>query len=261
MPATQPTPGPLRPNGSGGASDDAGPQSRALEAYERLRHAILSGALPAGRTTSQIALSETLQIGRTPLREALKMLQQEGLVERDPHRQVRISPLSVTDVEQIYALRIVNEAFALRAGVPTMRDEDLGGLRDAVDELEDLTRARDIAAWEPRHREFHRALASGAGEKLEQLTTELGDHARRYRHGFLMMDPIAWTTGAQAHRAIVAACCRRDALGASCELAEHLAKTALGVIAHSAPSYDPRLVREALRFVMGDPDLAEATKQ
>ena len=188
------------------------------------------------------------------------MLQQEGLVERDPHRQVRVTPLSVTDVEQIYALRIVNEAFALRAGAPTMADEELERLRQAERELEDLARGRDIDAWEPRHRAFHCALASGAGEKPEQLTTELADHGRRYRHGFLIMDPIGWTTGAQAHREIVEACCRRDARGASCVLAEHLARTALGFIAQAAPSYDPRLVREALHFVMGDPGNGESPR-
>ena len=233
------------------AAEEAAPRSRALEAYELLRHAILSGELPAGRPTPQIALSETLGVGRTPLREALKMLQKEGLIERDPHRQVRIRPLSVTEIEQLYALRVVNESFALRAGLPTMTDEQLGELRAAVDELDELAEARDLAAWEPRHREFHRALTAAAGEKSEQLTTELADHSRRYRQGILIMDPISWARGAQAHRQIVEACCARDARTASCELAEHLAKTALGLIAQAAPAYDPRLVREALRFVMG----------
>jgi DNA-binding GntR family transcriptional regulator len=61
--------------------------------HDRLRAAILLGELPAGQTTSQVTLARDLDVGRTPLREALRMLQREGLVVSEPNRRVRIAEL------------------------------------------------------------------------------------------------------------------------------------------------------------------------
>ncbi len=96
--------------------------------HERLRAAILRGEIPAGAATSQAALAKELDAGRTPLREALRMLQREGLVISEPNRRVRIAELSGDDAEELYIMRITLEAVAIRITVPTL---DLGRLRRA----------------------------------------------------------------------------------------------------------------------------------
>src|SRR3954465_5275028 len=82
--------------------------------HDRLRTAILRGDIEAGATTSQAALAKTLDPGRPPLREALRMLQREGLVISEPNRRVRIADLSSDDAEELYIMRIALECVAVR---------------------------------------------------------------------------------------------------------------------------------------------------
>ena len=83
--------------GNGGTRDG---QHVAL-VHDQLFGAILRGELPAGQVTSQVTLARDLDIGRTPLREALRLLQREGLVVSEPNRRVRIAALSATDAEEL----------------------------------------------------------------------------------------------------------------------------------------------------------------
>src|SRR4051794_15338850 len=83
------TPIQQRPVGAGGST---------LAAYNMLREAVLSGALPAGSTLSQVELSARLGVSRTPLREAVRLLQNEGLIESEHNRRVRVAPISIEDV-------------------------------------------------------------------------------------------------------------------------------------------------------------------
>ncbi|MGH2937167.1 MAG: GntR family transcriptional regulator, partial [Solirubrobacterales bacterium] len=69
--------------------------------HDQLRSEILAGNIPSGET-SQADLARRLDVGRTPLREAIRMLQREGLVISEPNRRVRITDLSSTDFEELY---------------------------------------------------------------------------------------------------------------------------------------------------------------
>src|SRR5580765_593543 len=91
--------------------------------HDRLRSAILRGEIPPGEATSQVALAKQLGVSRTPLREALRLLEREGLVISQPNRRVRIAQFSIADLEGVYAMRIALEATGIRATVPTMSDE------------------------------------------------------------------------------------------------------------------------------------------
>ena len=77
--------------------------------YETLRAGILRGELDADAPISQVQLARQLGVSRTPLREALRMLQREGLIESEPNRRVRVSRMSLTEVEQLYAMRVMLE--------------------------------------------------------------------------------------------------------------------------------------------------------
>ena len=74
----------------------------ALRAYEQLRDAIMSGELPAGARLSQVALANRFGVSRTPLREAVRRLQSEGLLDSEHNRQVRVAGLDLKDLENLY---------------------------------------------------------------------------------------------------------------------------------------------------------------
>lgn len=95
------------------------------DVYERVRGAILDGELAAGTVMSQVALAEELGISRTPLREALRLLQGEGLIEAEPNRRVRVAPMTASDMEELCVMRVTLEAEARRLSVPMLAPEDL----------------------------------------------------------------------------------------------------------------------------------------
>ena len=221
--------------------------------YATLRASILRGELDADGPISQVQLARQLGVSRTPLREALRMLQREGLIESEPNRRVRVSRMSLSEVEQLYAMRVMLETFGLRLSFKSFTEADKGIAESCLVALEKLGEEGDLAAWEAAHRTFHEHLHKYAGGRISQLLAELSDHTWRYRRAYLS-EPRAWTAAAGEHRAIFEACRAGDASEACVHLARHLARTALTVIASVDPAYDPSAVREALRQVSGNSD-------
>jgi DNA-binding GntR family transcriptional regulator len=233
---------------SGGASSNG---TGADLVYRRLREAILHGRLAPGLAVSQVQLSRELGVSRTPLREAVRMLQQDGLVTAEANRMVRVAQFSIQDVEELYAVRITNEALGIRLTVPGMSAEDHASLEQSLRQMSRFAAEGDVDTWEQHHRAFHTQLVRGGGKRLCTLLSELYDHAERYRRLYITSEPRAMSIGAAEHEGIVEACHARDAGAAAAELARHLSRTALTALMQIAPEHEPAMVRGALRAVLG----------
>ncbi len=225
-------------------------------AHTHVREAILHGRLAPGLVVSQVQLARELGVSRTPLREALRMLQREGLVAGDANRMVRVASFSIQDVEELYAVRIANEALGVRLTVPAMTPDDDASLQRSLAEMERLAADGDVDSWESCHRVFHTQLVAGGGRRLTTLLSELYDHAERYRRLYISTEPRAMSIGAHEHEAIVDACRARDGAAAGAELARHLSRTALTALMQIAPEHEPAMVRGALRAVLGSAEKA-----
>jgi DNA-binding GntR family transcriptional regulator len=219
--------------------------------HQRLREAILHGTLAPGSVISQVDLAARLGISRTMLREALRMLQREGLVRAEPNRRIRIAPLSAADVEGVYCARLSLEVTAVRLTVPRFKPEQLAELEGSLAQLVHFARARDYERWEGVHRRFHRLLVSQAGDRLTELLEQLSDHAERYRRLYTTQAPRAWSAGAHEHRMIVDAVLGGDAVLASRRVAAHLANTANGVVTMLDGGYTIDRLRETVRSLVG----------
>jgi DNA-binding GntR family transcriptional regulator len=230
-----------------GGERDERPESFQM-LYQRLRDGVLRGELAPGSIVSQVQLARRYSISRAPLREALRMLQSEGLVEAYPGRRSRIALVSAPHLDAVYAQRIVLEALAVRLTVPRLHAGDIAELRALLATMAEIAATRDFARWDVPHRSFHRRLVSGAGDRLGSAISELGDHAGRYRR-ILLEQPRTWPAVAIEHEAIVDAVEAGDSHEAGSRLAAHYATTALTVCATLAPDYEPAGVREALRMV------------
>ena len=220
--------------------------------FHLLRDEILHGELPAGSVVSQVKLAERLGVNRTALREALRMLQRENLIDGEYNRRVRVANLTSEDLVELYALRISQEAVAIRLTVPRLTQFELDAIVQLLDEMDRLAAPETLSEWETRHRKFHRILVSHAGTRITRSVNDLQDYCERYRRALLERNPISFTIGAREHRAIADACIVGDQLVAGSALARHLASTALTLVSVTDPSYDPRPVREALLLVGGD---------
>ena len=217
--------------------------------YQRVREAILEGEIAPGATMSQVALADELGISRTPLREALRMLQSEGLVDAERNRRVRVAPVSARDLEELYVMRVTLEAEAIRLAVPRMTTEDLARLEGSIAEMAHYAEARDYRRWTVPHQAFHRGLTAAAGARFTAVLTQLLDHAERYRRMHIGHGPSAWAT--KDHRAILDACQAGDRERAGRLLAEHFARTANELVELLDPGYDPALLRDTVDDVAG----------
>jgi DNA-binding GntR family transcriptional regulator len=214
--------------------------------HEHLRRAILRGELAAGDELSQVRLAQRLGVSRTPLREALRMLLSEGLVEGEPGRQLRVSGFSIADMEELYVERVTLEAIALRISVPRLSRQDIGALEGYLAQMAHYASERDYASWETPHRALHALLVAHAGRRIAERVTLLSEHAERYRRAYTTRAARAWTAGLDEHRRIVDACKRREPATAAGALAEHLGHTALGVIELTEPGYTATALRTAI---------------
>ena len=122
-------------------------------AEHRLRDAILRGALQPGDKIVEEQLCADLGISRAPLREALRLLAQQGLVEHLPRRGSRVTEWSTSDILQLFALRHVLERHAIESALPL--PEPVTALAPVRDALERMRRAPDDLERDDAHRAFH----------------------------------------------------------------------------------------------------------
>jgi len=233
-----------------GARVSAGAARRSVNVvHGALREAILEGDLEQGTILSQVQLAERYGVSRTPLREALRLLQGEGLIDALPNRRVQVASFSVDDLEQIYAMRITLESLAVRLSVAQFDADDLRELNARLAEMDAFAEPRDIDGWNRPHAAFHRGLVSHSGARIVALVGQLSETADRYRRLAVTQGDHAWTRVAHEHREILDACERREAGEAAQAMARHLARTVLTVVSLVAPEHDPARVRMALASV------------
>jgi DNA-binding GntR family transcriptional regulator len=215
--------------------------------HERLRTAILRGEIEAGATTSQTALAKQLEAGRTPLREALRMLQREGLVISEPNRRVRIADLSSDDAEELYIMRIALECVAIRITVPALTSDDFAALEGYMAQMDHYMKQDDLRGMRAPHLAFHNLLVAGAGPRVSEEIEQLFDHAERYRLRWGMRS--IWAERAAEHRAILDAASARDQDLTALRLAEHYARTAALVFAGLDPDHSLARLRTTMQTV------------
>jgi DNA-binding GntR family transcriptional regulator len=225
--------------------------------YQRLRQAILNGEIPAGGVVSQVQLADQLGVSRTPLREALRLLEQEGLIEARPNRRVRVTPLSVADLEQVYALRISVESLATYISVPRLSAVDLAQLRQQLDEMTHFAEQQDYDGWHEPHQRFHACLLAQAPDRIRATISQLSDHAERYRRAYTTQVPMAWEIGINEHTRIWETAQAHDVDQTIGWLARHYTRVALNAVSLVAPEHDPSTVREALLLVLRQAGQAE----
>jgi DNA-binding GntR family transcriptional regulator len=235
-----------------GESEPGVDQGSTEHAYAELRNKILVGDLAPGATLSQVQLSEQLGVSRTPLREAIRLLQTEGLLRSERGRRVRVAPLTTEDFEDLYAMRIVLDSLAVRLTIPHLTDDEVADLRIAYLEATAAASQGDVAAYREPHRRFHFGLFAHAGARLEQEVDDLWDHAERYR--LLQVEHAGDRAqlvrlGEREHAGILEAAEKGDAeLGAK-RMAEHLARTSLMTLLQIDHRHEPVRVRAALEHV------------
>jgi DNA-binding GntR family transcriptional regulator len=165
-----------------------------------------------------------------PIREALRFLEQKGLIERRPHRGVVVSEMSATDLEDTYNIRLDLESMAVRKAAPRIKEKDRQFLLGLVGEYEAALRADNGTAPDV-HTKLHMSIYEYADSRwLRLLLPTLWDNSERYRR---LQIPVRGTIEqrVEEHRILVEACASGDPEVAARELQAHLSRTMIGAIA------------------------------
>lgn len=149
---------------------------------DELRRAITAGVLRPGAAIKQDALAEEFGVSRVPLREALKTLQGEGLVNYQAHRGYFVQTLSLEDLREAYRIRQLLEAEAVRQAMPHLTDADVDALDEAEREVERASLLGDVLDMAAANRRFHMMLFELARmPRLIRLIGALWDATDAYR--------------------------------------------------------------------------------
>lgn len=186
---------------------------------EMLRDLIVSGRLRPGTPIVEMTLAEQLNVSRAPVREAIQMLEADGLIESQPYKGKRVKPLTVKSIEEVYSLREQFEAFAIRRIVETKAD--VGALHQHVDAMFAAAEAKDFPALNAADEAFHRTIIVLADHEL--MLTLWDNLFLRIRQIMALRNSANrdMRSVAQNHPPIVAALERHDMIGAISLISDH----------------------------------------
>jgi DNA-binding GntR family transcriptional regulator len=180
-------------------------------AYRRLKQLILDNEIAAGSQMLELEAAARLGMSRTPVREAMVRLEQEGMVELRPRHGMRVLPISPDALAEIYEILTALEGMAAESAARKGANPDqLAALQQAVDEMEEALAADDLLRWSQADARFHRQLVELAGNRrLASIVEQVSDQAHRARLTTLRLRPKPVSSN-RDHAALVAAIRDRD---------------------------------------------------
>jgi DNA-binding GntR family transcriptional regulator len=210
---------------------DATDSATSVRVADHLRAAILDGTIKPGEWIRQEDVADRLGASRLPVREALRMLEAEGLTVHVRNKGARVPRLSQHEVDVIYQMRERLEPLALSESIPHLSDDDIRAIDETQRRIEEND---DLGRFLALDREFH--LLSYTGCPISQLmgiVTRLWNSTQHYRRAFVSMGgpERMWVVHAE-HRLILDALERRDALDAERYLSGHIRRTRVALAQH-----------------------------
>lgn len=178
--------------------------------YEYLKERILTGAYNPGDRLVIREVSRQLGVSDIPVREAIKKLASDGLLELKSHSGARIAPLNIKNLEEIFTIRIELETLATRLAVDAATSEELDLLESHVQSMDESIQNNDIPTYTASNRQFHQLLyrASHAPilvEMIENLFMRSENSKMIFHH-----DPARLRASNEEHRAVVEALRSKD---------------------------------------------------
>jgi DNA-binding GntR family transcriptional regulator len=194
-------------------------------AYHLVRSRVLSGALRAGTVLPETTVAEELGISKTPVRQALRALLQEGLLEVGPRRQLMVSRVSVEHRQELLHVREALERIAVAQACHVMSVDEIDHLRILLRRQKRAAEANDEETFIDLDEELHLAIAAGARLRVvPRLLSQLRGFVRLMRLGTVRYQGHLHQV-VDEHEAIVDALERGDEAGALEALALHLHKS------------------------------------
>ncbi len=190
-----------------------------------LRERILSGEMIEGETIRQEALAEDYDVSRMPIREALKRLDAEGLVQLTNNRGASVTTHSLSEIGEIFDLRILLEVDLFRRSIPQMTESDFATCEQLLDDMEKSYEAYDVGRWGSLNYEYHKALYAAAdrgitNEILQRVNLQSDRYVRMHLSVMEQREPAK-----KDHRQLLSLA-QEGQVDAACELlTNHIQRT------------------------------------
>ncbi len=221
---------------------------RSVERLEaRLRQLIDDGTYPPGCVLSQVQLARMLGVSRTPLREAMRRLEADGLIESEQNHRARVAVLDAESLDVLYTDRILLEAAGIKVTVPRLSELDLNGILASLAALRVAFARGDAAAQDRARRSFHRQLVGRAGKRLRAAIAEQFERCEAHRRRRVTLPDDSMET----YSAIAGACIGRDGDAAALQIARFEVELARHLLARVNARYQPAATRIALQMLGG----------
>ena len=210
------------------------PRLRRLSLYEvvaeRLREMVLEGELQPGSRISEKRLCETFEVSRTPLREALKVLANEGLVELLPNRGAKVTEVDPGEVGDLFEVMVVLEELSGRLLASRAGADEVAEIRELHERMMAHYHRQERAEYFALNQRIHRRLTEIAGNGvLLELEDSLALKITRARYA-ANLQLGRWEESAREHQTILEALERRDAEALSQAMREHMRRTGDAVL-------------------------------
>lgn len=177
--------------------------------FQTLREAILKGDLKPGERLMELQLASKLGVSRTPIREAIRMLQQEGLAVTVPRRGAEVAKMTEKDMEDVLLIREALEILAVQLACDNITKEQISLLEEEVSEFERVIRTGDIKLIAQTDIDFHDIIYNAAGNpRLMSMLNHLREQIYRYRIEYLK-DEKNYPRLIEEHRQIIEGLKRR----------------------------------------------------
>lgn len=198
-----------------------------------VRQLILRGDLKPGERIRQEALASEYGVSRIPVREALRQLENEGLVSLVPHSGARVARVDLNECVELYRLREAVEPIVIEASVPNLTQEQIADLRQRMRAIEDT--AGDVHAWLLEDRKFHLATYRGADmPRAMRMVESFWNQTQQYRRAYVgHLTPDRLEIVHLEHRLILDAIERGDSEDAGERQRQHIRRTRVGLLDHA----------------------------
>ena len=197
--------------------------------FNTLREAILKGELQPGERLMELQLASKLGVSRTPIREAIRMLEQEGLAVTMPRKGAEVARMTLKDMEDVLEVREALDELAARIACAKINDEQLENLKSIRDEFKKSLDSGDVKKIAEEDVRFHDAIYEATDNaKLIALTNNIREQMYRYRVEYLK-DQNNYPILIAEHDAIVNALEQRDTEMVTAEMHTHVVNQAVAV--------------------------------
>jgi DNA-binding GntR family transcriptional regulator len=192
---------------------DSDPHFNSLHSrvFTQIRNDILNGVYEPGESLIETKLSEELGVSRTPIREALRQLELEGLVQSVPNKGVTVKGVSEQDIQDIYTIRMLIEGLAARWAAEKITPDEMEELKEAIDLEEFYTKKNDYGQLLKFDTRFHDIIFRASKSKPLMHTLSTFHHYVQKARKVSMSSPKRAAEVLQEHKAILQAIIERDA--------------------------------------------------